>query len=183
MMLVIAAVLVACALWLTPPRRLRHAHAPAGLPTEQASTLETANDLDLLTACLQAGLSPAAAVHTVANCSHNPRWAQVATLMHMGAPAHRAWQPLEADAHCRELVALARASGRTGAGMQEGCARLAEDLRRQASHLATAKAQRAGVLMALPLSLCFLPAFFLLGLIPVIVDLGMELLGGLNLSK
>lgn len=36
-------------------------------------------------------------------------------------------------------------------------------------HRAEASARRAGVLIVLPLGLCFLPAFILAGLVPVIV--------------
>ena len=41
---------------------------------------------------------------------------------------------------------------------------------------ATARAERAGVLIALPLTLCFLPAFLVLGLAPVVISLGTALL-------
>ncbi|PWU49675.1 secretion system protein, partial [Micromonospora globispora] len=47
--------------------------------------------------------------------------------------------------------------------------RLADDLRADRSTAAEAAARRAGVLIVLPLGLCFLPAFILAGLVPVIV--------------
>jgi pilus assembly protein TadC len=47
--------------------------------------------------------------------------------------------------------------------------RLAEDLRADRLVRAEAAARRAGVLIVLPLGLCFLPAFLLAGIVPVIV--------------
>ncbi|MDU6013102.1 MAG: type II secretion system F family protein, partial [Corynebacterium sp.] len=37
-------------------------------------------------------------------------------------------------------------------------------------------AERAGVFIALPLAVCFLPAFIVLGLAPVVISLGAQLL-------
>ena len=48
-------------------------------------------------------------------------------------------------------------------------AALADDLRADRAVAAEAAAQRAGVLIVLPLGLCFLPAFLLAGLVPVVV--------------
>ncbi|MEU8614146.1 secretion system protein, partial [Actinoplanes sp. NPDC048791] len=47
--------------------------------------------------------------------------------------------------------------------------RLADDLRGDRSVAVEAAAHRAGVLIVLPLGLCFLPAFVLAGLVPVVV--------------
>jgi pilus assembly protein TadC len=47
--------------------------------------------------------------------------------------------------------------------------RLADDLRAARAARAEAGAQRLGVLVVLPLGLCFLPAFLLTGVVPVIV--------------
>ncbi|HEX7746632.1 MAG TPA: secretion system protein, partial [Micromonosporaceae bacterium] len=47
--------------------------------------------------------------------------------------------------------------------------RVADDLRADRAAAAEAAARRAGVLVVLPLGLCFLPAFILAGLVPVIV--------------
>jgi pilus assembly protein TadC len=47
--------------------------------------------------------------------------------------------------------------------------RIADDLRAARHADVEAAAQRAGVLIVLPLGLCFLPAFVLAGIAPVIV--------------
>ena len=50
------------------------------------------------------------------------------------------------------------------------------EARHDAERLVAARAERAGVLIALPLTACFLPAFLVLGLAPVVISLGTELL-------
>ena len=50
-------------------------------------------------------------------------------------------------------------------------AELAEQSRQDATHAAAAAAERASVLIAGPLGLCFLPAFVCLGVVPVVAGL------------
>jgi pilus assembly protein TadC len=47
---------------------------------------------------------------------------------------------------------------------------------RHRAEAAEARAQRAGVLIAAPLGLCFLPAFLVLGVVPVVIGLAGEVL-------
>ena len=74
------------------------------------------------------------------------------------------------------LAGLVTMSNTSGTAIVDGCGRIAQQLRDDASDLATAKAERAGVLIAIPLTACFLPAFFVLGLAPVVVSLGANLI-------
>jgi pilus assembly protein TadC len=53
---------------------------------------------------------------------------------------------------------------------------LATQCRQDAVHAAAAAAERAGVLIAGPLGLCFLPAFVCLGIIPVVAGLAGDVL-------
>lgn len=59
----------------------------------------------------------------------------------------------------------------SGAALADGVADLAEQSRQEAAHSAVAAAERAGVLIAGPLGLCFLPAFVCLGIVPVVAGL------------
>jgi pilus assembly protein TadC len=51
-------------------------------------------------------------------------------------------------------------------------------LRSEADAVATARAERAAVMVAGPLGLCFLPAFVCLGVLPVVVGLADGMLPG-----
>lgn len=128
--------------------------------------------VDLLAAALRAGASPESAVREVASVLNGPvadRLARVARALHLGASTQEAWAHLgQGDGVAR----MARAAGRSqhsGAAFASSLQRLAEDLRTTRLLVADAAARRAGVLIVLPLGLCFLPAFVLAGLVPVIV--------------
>ena len=136
--------------------------------------LDAASDLELFAACLEAGLSPRMAVVAVAEAS--PTWSEAAALIGVGVPMSSAWQALAAQKNLEELVRLAKLSGDSGTAMASGCHRLVAQLRADAAAQATAKAERAGVFIAAPLAVCFLPAFLVLGLVPVIISLGQQLL-------
>ncbi|MEX3504080.1 type II secretion system F family protein [Corynebacterium sp. LK2510] len=139
--------------------------------------LRTAGDIELLAACLRAGLPAAHAASAVAESYAEEEgttaevWRTVAALSALGAEPQRAWSDLRdlpGGADVADLIAL---SGASGAAAAAGCERIAARLRDDAADDATAKAERAGVLIAIPLTAFFLPAFFVLGLAPVVVGL------------
>ncbi|HET9874344.1 MAG TPA: type II secretion system F family protein, partial [Mycobacterium sp.] len=74
------------------------------------------------------------------------------------------------------LLRLARRSGASGAALADGVTELAADCRHDASHAAAAAAERAGVFIAGPLGVCFLPAFVCLGILPVVAGLAGDVL-------
>jgi pilus assembly protein TadC len=65
---------------------------------------------------------------------------------------------------------------RSGAALAQGIEDLAVQLRAEAADSASAKAERAAVLIAGPLGLCYLPAFLCLGVVPVVAGLAGEVL-------
>lgn len=155
-----------------PRRKARRRRRDPGL------LLTCAADIDLYAACTRAGLSSAAAAATVA-ASARPataeHWATVSALLELGLNPEKAWSPVAELPGLGELAALSRSSHHSGAGLAEGCARIAERLRAENEDHATAAAERAGVYIAMPLALCFLPAFILVGLVPVVVSLARDL--------
>jgi pilus assembly protein TadC len=75
------------------------------------------------------------------------------------------------------LLRLARRSASSGAALAQGVAELVDQSRHAAAHAATASAERASVLIAGPLGLCYLPAFVCLGIVPVVAGLAGDVLG------
>lgn len=129
---------------------------------------------ELLAACLEAGMPVAAAVLATATpltgaTGHGLR--RVAGLLELGADPVDAWRTVE---HRPSLAAFARAAARS-AGTGAALARVARTesarLRAELSDTAQARAQRAAVLITGPLGLCFLPAFLVLGIAPVVIGL------------
>ncbi len=76
------------------------------------------------------------------------------------------------------MRALVRA-GEGGAPVAVAVARLAAEARAEDRARAEQAARRAGVLAVAPLGACFLPAFVLLGVVPVVVGLAGPLLSSL----
>lgn len=189
---VVASLLVAAALLTAPgsavPRaRLPRAGDPRGKPSEdrparwlrfRAETgdqpLELAGAWELLAACLRAGMPVAVALPVIAeqlDAPAGPVLRRSAQLLALGADPAQAWQPaLECPATAR-LARAARRSGRGGGALAESLSRLAAELRADAREQSEARAQRAGVLIAAPLGLCFLPAFLAIGVAPVLIGL------------
>jgi pilus assembly protein TadC len=66
--------------------------------------------------------------------------------------------------------AMSRAA-QSGAPVADVLTRLADDAREALRAESVASARRVGVMAVAPLGLCFLPAFVLLGIIPVIAGL------------
>jgi pilus assembly protein TadC len=129
--------------------------------------------VDLLAAALRAGASPDVAARCVGRAIGGPlgeRLRRVDHALRMGAGADEAWSYLGGAAAAGRAVARAAArSQHSGAAFASSLYRLADDLRADRLIVADATARRAGVLIVLPLGLCFLPAFVLTGLVPVIV--------------
>ncbi|MDT7711959.1 MAG: hypothetical protein QOG46_648 [Pseudonocardiales bacterium] len=142
-------------------------------------SLDLAGAWELLAACLRAGMPVPVAVRAVAeglDGPAGPALRRTAELLALGADPAQAWQPaLECPATAR-LARTARRSGRGGTALAESLTRLATEVRAGARERSEARAQRAGVLIAAPLGLCFLPAFLALGVVPVLIGLAAGLM-------
>lgn len=138
----------------------------------------TASALDVLAVCLEAGMSVARASEAAATSAPSELsrvLRRAADLLALGADPETAW-PSEGGDDLEALTRLARRSASSGSALAQGIRELADQLRQQAVHTAAAAAERAGVLIAGPLGLCFLPAFVCLGVIPVVAGLAGEVL-------
>jgi pilus assembly protein TadC len=127
---------------------------------------------DLLAAALRAGAAPDVAARCVAAAVGGPvgqRLGRVERAIRLGAPADEAWSYLGRTDGAARVVQAAVRSQHSGAAFAGALHRLADDLRADRLIAADAAARRAGVLIVLPLGLCFLPAFVLAGLVPVVV--------------
>lgn len=143
-------------------------------PPADGEPLALAAAWDLLAACLRAGMAVPVAVRAVAeglDGPAGPALRRVAELLALGADPEQAWQPaLDTDPTAR-LARVARRSGRSGTALADSLSRLAVAERAEIREQSEARAQRAGVLIAGPLGLCFLPAFLAIGVIPVVLGL------------
>ncbi|WP_206490859.1 type II secretion system F family protein [Rhodococcus sp. KRD162] len=143
--------------------------------------LAVATTFDLLAACLRSGLpiaTAAAAAARSAPASFGIALRKAADLLELGADAETAWESVADDPETEALARMARRSARAGSSMASAMTELAATQRTRAEDASAAAAERAGVLISGPLGLCFLPAFICLGIIPVVIGLAGNVLGG-----
>jgi Flp pilus assembly protein TadB len=166
---VVGALVTAAGWWAI--RRARRPRAPTvGI----AARLRLAGTLDLLAACLRAGLPvPSAldAVSATAPAEAAGALRSTAGLLALGSRPDEAWAPVQAIPGLGELAAAAIRTSRSGAAFATAAGDLAGRFREELATEAEERAERAGVVLALPVGLCFLPAFFCLGVLPVVLGL------------
>ncbi|MGW5442281.1 type II secretion system F family protein [Streptomyces asiaticus] len=171
----------ACGLW----RWQRHRRATAGRSgperdIEALAARQIPLAADLLTACLAAGASPRRAAEAVGGSLGGPvgeRLAQTAAELRLGGEPAHAWGRVSALPGAQGLARALERAGTTGAPAVEQVSRLAAECRAEQGREAMRRADRTGVLVNAPLAGCFLPAFLLVGLAPVMIGLAHGLMG------
>lgn len=140
--------------------------------------LALSGSFDLFAAALSAGLAVSSAARAVAAQAPTPlgeSLRKAADLLSLGADSATAWTEASRHRETESLARLARRSARSGASFAQAVVELAEGQRADVENEARARAERAGVLIAGPLGLCFLPAFVCLGIAPVVAGLGAQM--------
>ncbi|MCT7661756.1 type II secretion system F family protein [Mycobacterium deserti] len=151
------------------------------VPTAPDDPLAFASTLDVLAACLRSGMAvSAAAAATAPSAPHDLACSlsRAADLLSLGADPATAWSKAAERQynHAEALLRLARRSAASGAALAQGVIDLAAQSREEAADAARGAAERASVLIAGPLGLCYLPAFVCLGVVPVVAGLAGDVL-------
>jgi pilus assembly protein TadC len=136
--------------------------------------------IDLLAACLSAGATPERALASVADAFDGDIadvLSTAARLSALGAPVETAWSRYLGDARWGPVARSVIRAHHSGAALTDVLVRLADDRRHALRAEAHAGSQRAGVHAVLPLGLCFLPAFVLVGVVPVVAGFAHALWG------
>ncbi|WP_341721106.1 type II secretion system F family protein [Micromonospora sp. FIMYZ51] len=153
-------------------RLLRRIEHPAVRTRRLRATADLPLAADLLAAALRAGAPVERSVLAVADALGGPLAEQlnrVGRTLQLGGVPQEAWEHLATVPGGQRIGTAAVRSASSGAALAGALTRLADDLRADRAIAVEAAARRAGVLIVLPLGLCFLPAFILAGLVPVIV--------------
>lgn len=182
--LVAAAAAAAAAAMVGRGRQRRRLHRAAARPGRTFSRRRTRTgrpepDVDLalatelLAACLTAGAGMPDALMTAASAAGpaaGDALQRAASALRMGEPVAAVWAAAARD--CAPLADVSRACVRTtmtGAAVASELLRVAARHRADRSALRQRAIGRASVWMVLPLGACFLPAFVLVGVVPVLL--------------
>lgn len=136
---------------------------------------------DLFAACLRSGMPAAGAARVVAESAPPGLAAALrrgADRLQLGADPADAWTGSGDDDILDDFARAARRSAKSGAPLSDTVADLATRFREETDDRVAEAIDRAGVLVSGPLGLCFLPAFVCLGIVPVVVGLARDVLGG-----
>lgn len=193
---------VAAALWLTSPSRERLArlapsHAAAERVLDRRSrsriasrrrmTVEATRLLaqapvvaDLLGTAIAAGATVPEALVVVSRAMDDPirsRLASVVTAIELGADPNSAWATwLDEPALSPVAQAIIR-SQHSGSPLSVVLDSAAADMRHAYRADVEARARAAGVRAVAPLALCFLPAYLLVGVVPVVAGFARSMFG------
>lgn len=130
--------------------------------------------IDLFASTLRAGAEPVAGLAQVCEALPGPaadRLAPVVEHARWGASSSEAWQAVADDEQLAQLVRAMVRSQASGASVVDLVERLADELEREGLARAEDAARKVGVAAAVPLGVCLLPAFLLLGVVPTVASL------------
>lgn len=162
------------ALVATPAAR----HMVGGMETAASRRLAAAladqlpTALDLMVATLDAGRPPADAFALVADITPAPlgdELAPVGARLAVGGDPEAVWAHLAEDEVLGPLGRAFRRAAVSGMPVARVVASVADELRRERRAARRERSRRVGVRTAAPLGACFLPAFFLVGIVPTII--------------
>lgn len=129
---------------------------------------------DLMAASLSAGSTLDRSLPVIARAVGGPAgealdevWARA----RLGEPMDLAWARLAGTPGLGGIARTVARSSRSGAPLAAMLATTAEDLRAEAAAVALAEVRSTSVRAVLPLGLCLLPAFTMLGILPVVAGL------------
>lgn len=149
-------------------------YVPRGRRTTTTTAVELADAVELLAVCLEAGAPMRHALDVVGEVSGG----HVATVLGkvsgplaLGVTEEQSWRELVDDGMWGPVARDIARSARSGTSLVEVLRVHAFEARLQAKERALKIARTAGVRSVVPLMACFLPAFVLVGVVPIIAGL------------
>ena len=136
---------------------------------------------DLMAAILASGAPMRFALATAGDAIGSPMTEAirpVVAAIDLGAEPTAAWGSVSTVAALEPVAAAVIRSAESGAPISTVLTRIAEDMRRDRHSAVEVAARSAGVRAVAPLAACFLPAFLLMGVVPVVASLAGDLLSG-----
>jgi Flp pilus assembly protein TadB len=153
---------------------LGRAEPPAVRRARQAAERDLPGLVHLLAAALESGCATSDAVRLVCDAYPGPAADLVSSVsprLALGIDVEGAWRPVLDDARLAVLGRTMVRAHRSGASVASEVAALADELGRRSRLRAEERARSVGVKAAVPLGLCLLPSFVLLGIVPLAVSL------------
>jgi pilus assembly protein TadC len=142
--------------------------------TREAAERDLPGLVHLLAAALESGCATGEALRLVCEAYPGPAADLVSSVsprLALGIDVAGAWRPVLDDSRLAVLGRTMVRAHRSGASVATEVAGLADELGRRSRQRTEERARSVGVKAALPLGLCLLPSFVLLGIVPLAVSL------------
>lgn len=157
------------ATWEPAAQRRRRERVAADLP----------HVVDLLASCLAVGAAPDEALRQIVPLLDDPVRTELEVWvgrLRWGTDAVTVWTELSRHPQLGRLGSALRRSAESGAPVVEALDRLSVDLRGQRRAEVEERVRQIEVRAAVPLGVCLLPAFLLLGVVPLVAGSALRLL-------
>jgi Flp pilus assembly protein TadB len=161
------AVLAAAAVWW----RSRRWESAAVRRRRSRLEEELPHVVDLMTAALTAGAAPTTALGAVARVVDAPMSEELdaaCARLSLGADPTAVWASMAGHPQLGRLGTTLLRSAESGAPVAESLLRLAEDLRARERAGVEERVRQVEVKAAVPLGVCLLPSFVLIGVVPLV---------------
>jgi pilus assembly protein TadC len=155
-------------------RVLARAEAPSSRRDREEVERTLPHLISLFASTLRSGAEPVAGLAQVCDALPGPaarRLAPVVEQSRWGASGVEAWSEVAADEALGPLARVMVRSQTSGTSVVQAVERLADEIERESLATAEDAARRVGVAAAIPLGVCLLPAFLLLGVVPTVASL------------
>jgi Flp pilus assembly protein TadB len=129
--------------------------------------------LDLMVATLEVGRPPVTAFALAAEATSDPLGSELALVAHRLAVSGHSlavWRSMESDLALAPVGRAFRRAEASGMPVARVVSGVADDLRRERRARRRDDSRKVAVRTAAPLGVCFLPAFFLIGIVPTIIS-------------
>ena len=153
---------------------LARAEPSAVRQEREAAARELPHVVDLLSCALRSGAAPPAALTAVVAACPGPtaqRLSSALARLRMGVDPVLVWGSLTGDDVLAPLGRTLVRAESSGAPVADEVERLADELELASLSAAEDRARSVGVKAAIPLGLCLLPAFMLIGIVPTVAGL------------
>ncbi|WP_297749570.1 type II secretion system F family protein [uncultured Tessaracoccus sp.] len=152
-------------------KRVSHRHEREEMP----------DTLEYLAVCLESGAPISGALDTVADVSPVRTQAllrRVLAHLNVGRSVEEAWEELGQHPVWGTVAKDMVRASRSGTSLSGSLRIHADDVRMQVRDAAMKRARKVGVKSVIPLMACFLPAFVLIGVVPIIASLLKNFISG-----
>ena len=174
-----AGAILAVACVVVVPRLTRTMESRATRTAREQLERQAPLAADLIAATMSSGATMRAALAAVGAAVGDPTATVVRPVlaaMELGADPPSAWQSVSSSSALAPIRDAIVRSAETGAPLTAVLTRMADDMRRERQVQVEVAARTAGVRAVAPLAACFLPAFVLMGVVPVVASLAGDLL-------